>query len=59
VSPHALVITASEGVLSLWGLVWTDAERSAIETMARGIEGCTGVENRLVVESEVLYKYGA
>lgn len=59
VSPHALVITASEGVLSLWGLVWSDAERSAIETMARGIEGCTGVENHLVVESDVLYKYGA
>ena len=58
-SPHALVITASDGVLSFYGLVWSEAERSAIETMARGIEGCTGVENHLVVESEVLYSYGA
>lgn len=58
-SPHALVITATDGVLSLYGLVWSEAERSAIATMARGIPGCTGVDNHLVVEAEVLYSYGA
>ena len=58
-SPHALVITASDGVISLYGMVWSEAERSAIETMARGIEGCTGVDNHLVIESEVLHSYGA
>ena len=58
-SPHALVITANDGVLSLYGLVWSQGERSAIETMARGIPGCTAVDNHLVVEAEVLYSYGA
>lgn len=58
-TPHALVINASDGVLSLWGLVESAAERSAIETMARGIEGCAGVENHLIVKAEIPYHYGA
>lgn len=58
-SPHALVITADDGALSLYGLVWSEAERAAIDTMARGIAGCTRVDNHLVVESDVVYSYGA
>lgn len=58
-SPHAIVITADGGALSLYGLVWSEAERAAIDTMARGITGCTRVDNNLVVESDVLYSYGA
>ena len=59
-SPHAFVITADEGgVLSLYGMVWSEAERSAIDTMARGIDGCTRVDNHLVVEADMRYSYGA
>jgi CBS domain-containing protein len=53
VTPHALVIDARDGVISLSGLVGSAAEKSAIETMARGIEGCTGVENHLAITSAI------
>lgn len=58
VSNRGIVIQASDGVLSLWGVVLTEAEKSALETMARSIEGCKGIENKLVVKSELPYRYG-
>jgi CBS domain-containing protein len=56
---YGVVIEAQDGVLSLWGLVDSDAERSALVTMARAIEGCTGVNNHLDLRSEIPYHYGA
>lgn len=42
-------ITACDGLLILRGLVDTQAEKAALETMARAIPGCRGVESHLVV----------
>ena len=42
-------VTASDGLLILWGLVDTQAQKSALETMARAIPGSRGVESHLVV----------
>jgi CBS domain-containing protein len=53
-----VVVEATDGILSLWGLVSTDLERSAIETMARAGPGVRGIESRLVVRSAVPYVYG-
>ncbi|MBI4635248.1 MAG: CBS domain-containing protein [Candidatus Rokubacteria bacterium] len=55
---HALVITARDGVLSLWGVVESETEKSALGTMARTIDGCTSVEDHLVVKSDIPYYYG-
>jgi CBS domain-containing protein len=46
---------AREGILALWGLVSTDAERSALETMARTVPGVRDVENHLVLRRQVPY----
>ena len=42
-------VTACDGLLILWGLVDTPAEKAALETMARAIPGCRGVESHLFV----------
>lgn len=55
---QAIVIEARDGVLSLSGLVETAAEKSALETMARAIEGCKGVDSHLSVEARVRYSSG-
>jgi CBS domain-containing protein len=47
-STAGFVIHAKRGVIFLWGAVPTQTEKAALETMARAIEGCTGVENDLV-----------
>ncbi len=49
--PRTIVVEAIAGVLTLWGLVSTQAEHSALETMARSIPGVRGVDNQLVVQS--------
>jgi CBS domain-containing protein len=56
--PGALLVDARDGVIELWGLVSTDTERSALETMARAIPGCRGVENHLAARSDAPYHYG-
>ena len=48
-STAGFVVHAKRGVIFLWGVVPTEADKAALETMARAIEGCTGVENDLVV----------
>jgi len=58
VSNRAIVIRAQDGVLSLWGMVATEAEKAALETMARSIEGCKRIESNLVLRSEIPYYYG-
>lgn len=55
---RGILIQAKDGVLSLTGLVATETEKSALETMARAIEGCKGVDNQLGVESGIPYRYG-
>ena len=52
VSTRVLGIEAKNGVLSPYGLVDSDEEKAALTTMARGIPGCTGVENHLVPKSQ-------
>ena len=52
-----ILFEARDGILALWGLVSTDLERSALETMARAIPGVRGVESHLVVRSAVPYVY--
>ena len=59
ISNHGIVVQAKDGVLSLWGLVLTEAEKSAVETMARSIEGAKGIESHLMVQSEFPYRYAA
>lgn len=56
---HFIVVEAKNGVISLWGFVQGAAERAACETMARAIEGCKGVDNRLAMRSEIPYHYGS
>lgn len=57
VSTRGIVIEAKGGVLLLWGLVLTEAEKSALETTARAIEGSKGIESHLVVKAEFPYRY--
>lgn len=57
VSNRGIMIQAENGVITLWGLVASEAEKSALETMARSIEGCGAVENRLIVKSDLPYHY--
>jgi osmotically-inducible protein OsmY len=43
--------------VSLWGVVESAAEKSALETMARAIKGVRGVESHLVVRADLPYLY--
>ena len=54
---HGIVAQASDGVLALWGIVESEAEKSAVETMARTIDGVKGLETHLVVREDVPYLY--
>ena len=58
VSNRGIVVDADHGVLLIWGLVATEAEKSAIETMARSLPGAKDVRSQLLVESEIPYAYG-
>ena len=57
ISNRGIVVQAKDGVISFWGLVLTETEKSAVETMARSIEGCKGIESHLVVKAEFPYRY--
>jgi CBS domain-containing protein len=52
-APLGVVLEARNGILEMWGLVSTDVERSALETMARTVPGVRGIENHLVVRHEM------
>ena len=58
VSHHGIVVAAENGELQIWGLVASEAEKSAVETMARSLPGVRGVRSRMLVESEIPYSYG-
>lgn len=49
---RAVVVEASDGVIALWGVVRSAAEREAVESLARTIEGVRHVDNRLAVEPD-------
>lgn len=49
-------VEASDGTVTLWGLVQGDAEKAALATMARSIPGCKGVTDRLIARG-ALYPY--
>jgi CBS-domain-containing membrane protein len=53
-----VTVEAHDGVIELWGTVASDAQRSALETMARGVPGCRGVVNCLFAGLGA-YHYGA
>jgi CBS domain-containing protein len=53
VPAHPLRIEASRGILKLYGLVESEAEHAAIAAMARAIPGCAGVEDYLLLVSQV------
>jgi CBS domain-containing protein len=58
-SSSRLSVDARNGVISLTGMVSTAAQKSALETMARSIDGCACVDNQLIVEDDVLpHRYG-
>lgn len=59
VSSRNIIIEARDGVISLWGMVESEAEKAGIETMARSIPGCRGLEHGLVVRPHVLFRHGA
>jgi osmotically-inducible protein OsmY len=58
ISPFAVGVEARDGVISLRGLASSDAERAALTVMARGIEGCRGVENHIGLTASVPHAYG-
>ena len=58
VASRGIIVQAQDGVLTLLGLVESEAEKAALETMARAIEGAKGVQSRLLVKAEVPYHYG-
>jgi CBS domain-containing protein len=45
---HPLVF-ADNGVVSLWGLVETESQKLALETMASALPGCRAVDSQLIV----------
>jgi CBS domain-containing protein len=49
-------VQARDGIVSLWGIVRSEAEKAALITMARALPGCGVVEDRLVVADPV-YRY--
>lgn len=58
VASRGIVVQAQDGVLTLLGLVESEAEKAAFETMARAIGGVKGVQSRLLVKTELPYHYG-
>lgn len=59
VSSRTLRVEAKDGVLTLWGMVESETERSALETMARSIPGCRAVDNKIIVRRQLVSRYGA
>lgn len=58
-TPLGILVEADAGVIRLFGMAVSETERSAVETMARAIPGCRGVQNHLVVGVGPAYTYGA
>jgi osmotically-inducible protein OsmY len=52
-SRHTISLDVRDGVIALTGLAESAEERAALSTMARAIAGCKGVENHLLVNSQL------
>jgi CBS domain-containing protein len=50
---HSIWIDVKSGMIALTGLVDSAEERAALSTMARAVAGCNGVENHLLVKSQL------
>ena len=59
ISNRGILVEARNGTLTLWGMVESDAERAALETMARALPGCRAVDNQTIIRSRVVARYGA
>jgi osmotically-inducible protein OsmY len=46
-------VSANDGVVELSGLVASEAEKRALEAMARAIPGCRGVDSWLVTRDSL------
>ena len=57
VSSRGIWVDARDGTIALVGVVSSETEKAALATMARGVDGCKGVENHLLVKSK-LRDYG-
>jgi hypothetical protein len=54
------MVKSNDGIVALWGIVDSEAERSATVALARNVPGVKEVRNFLSVRSQVLpYVYGA
>lgn len=53
VSNRGIWVDARDGTIALVGVVNSEEEKAALATMARGVDGCKGVENHLLVKSKV------
>jgi CBS-domain-containing membrane protein len=58
-STQNILVQAEGGIVSLHGLVGSEAERSALATMARAIPGCRGVDVHFLRRRDVLRHYAA
>jgi osmotically-inducible protein OsmY len=52
VSNRGIWVDARDGTIALVGVVNSEEEKAALATMARGVDGCKGVENHLLVKSK-------
>lgn len=52
---HKLNVTVTNGVVDLWGIAESDAERQAIRVAAESIAGVLGVNDHLIREPSYLY----
>ena len=52
VSNRGIWVDARDGTIALVGVVNSEEEKAALAAMARGIDGCRGVENHLLVKSK-------
>lgn len=58
-STQNILVQAEGAIVSLHGLVDSEAERSALATMARAISGCRGVDVHFLRRRDVLRHYAA
>ena len=52
VSSRGIWVDVRDGTIALVGVVNSETEKAALATMARGVDGCKGVENHLLVKSK-------
>ena len=58
-TPFPVAVDAAGGVITLRGIVDSETERSALETMARAIPGCRDVDNQLIAGLSAAYAHRA